>query len=422
MTQTSMSDNRRPLRIAFFVTNFPKLSEIFLLNQALALQERGHEVHIYALTTPREATVQPGTERIPPERIHVAGMPRAPLARLALLPGLLRRNSPGEACAALNPLRQGAEAITLRALFRLDAVREGLPPFDVVHAQLGSVARQCVLLKTLGHIRSPLVVSFRGSDLSRYLAFGAPGAYRGVFREAAFCLPVAKRWIEPLVGLGCPREKIRHLPSGIPVARIPARSLDGWGDGDFPRVLSACRLEPYKGIRFGLEAFRLLLARCPKARYDVFGDGPERASLEARAQRLGIADRVHWHGASPHAAILEALGKSDLHWFTTVTGRDGRTEGVPNILKESQAAGVPAVAFDHPGVDEVVAAGETALVVPERDVAALAAASLTLVGDPARARRMGDLARVRARQTFDLKRLTDRLEGIYRAAVGLSAS
>jgi colanic acid/amylovoran biosynthesis glycosyltransferase len=417
MTADEPFATARRLRIAFFTTNFPKLSEIFLLNQALALLDRGHEVHIHALISPREPRVQPGTERIPAGHIHVAEMPRGVLARLAVLPRLLARNRLGEALRCLDPLRQGAEAITLRNLFRLDSVRGGLPAYDVAHAQLGSVARQCALLKQLGRLDAPLVASFRGSDLSRYLAHGMPGAYDAVFRQSAFCLPVAERWIEPLVRLGCPREKIRHLPSGIPVSRIPVRSLDDWGREDFPRIISACRLERYKGIHLALDAFRLLLDRCPRATYEIFGDGPERPALEAKAHRLGIGDHVHWHGAAHHAEILDALGRCDLHWFTTVTGADGRTEGVPNILKESQAAGLPAVAFNHPGVDEVVLPGETGLLVPEGDVRGLAEASARLVADGDLARRMGTLARSRAREKYDLVRLTDRLEQIYYAAI-----
>ena len=417
-----MTPPDRPLAIAFFVTNFPKLSEIFLLNQALALQARGHRVDIYALRSPREACVQPGTAAIPPERIHVAGLPDGYLSRLAALPALFARNPSGDLLAGLDPLRQGAEAITLRNAFRLDGVRAGLPAYDVVHAQNGSVARQCALLRRRGRFTAPLVTSFRGSDLSRHLAFGMPGAYKAVFAEAAFCLPVAARWIEPLVALGCPRAKLRHLPSGIPVAAIAVRSLAHWGEGDaFPRLISACRLERYKGLHLGLDAFARLLGRWPNATYDIYGDGPERSALEARADRLGITARARWHGAARHDEVLAGIGRADLHWFTTLTGRDGRTEGVPNILKETQAAGLPAVAFAHPGVDEVVLSGETGLLVPEGDVAALVEASARLAADAALARRLGALASQRARASYDLEALTDRLEAIYRAAIAGAA-
>lgn len=96
---------------------------------------------------------------------------------------------------------------------------------------------------------------------------------------------------------------------------------------------------------------------------------------------------------------------------------DGRTEGVPNIVKETQAAGIPLVAFDHPGVDEIVMPGETGVLVPEADVSALAHATKALVADHDRARGMGTLASLRARQQFDLATLSDRLETLYRAAL-----
>ena len=416
----------RRLRIAFLVTNFPKLSEIFLLNQALALLDRGHEVHIHALTDPGEARVQPGTERLLGQsRVHVAGMPRGALARLRALPGLVARNGLARSLRCLNPLRHGAEAITLRNLFRLDSVRDQPLDYDVVHAQLGSVARQCVMLRQAGLLRAPLICSFRGSDLSRYVAHGMPGAYDAVFREASYCLPVAERWIATLVDLGCPRAKIHHLPSGIPMARIPRRSQEGWGENrdgkGFPRIVSACRLERYKGLHLGLEAFRLLIERCPDAHYAIFGDGPERPALERQAERLGIAQRITWHGAAHHDEILGALAQVDIHWFTTITLADGRTEGVPNILKETQAAGIPAVAFDHPGVAEVVLPGETGMLVPEGDATTLAEATARLAGDGAMARQMGELAARRARQTFDLDLQTDRLEALYFSAAAGSA-
>ena len=189
------------------------------------------------------------------------------------------------------------------------------------------------------------------------------------------------------------------------------------GECEFPRIISACRFEKYKGIHLGLEAFRLLLGRFPNARYELFGDGPERVRLEARANSLGIGDRVTWHGAVSHARVMEALADCDMHWFTTLRLKDGRTEGVPNILKETQSAGLPALAFDHPGVDEILADGETGVIVPEGDVRALADETAKLAADASRARLMGERARLAARERFDLEKITDRLEEIYALAM-----
>ncbi len=406
------------MRIAFFVTYFPKLSEVFLLNQVLALLDRGHDVHLFALSDPVEANIQPGSERLLDEaRAHIGRMPRGNLARLALLPDLFAGLPIRESLRCLNMVRDGTEAVSLRNLFRLDAIKGERLEFDVAHAQFGNVARQCVMLRELDRLKAPLVTSFRGNDLSKYVRHARPSVYKSVFRESAFCMPVARRWKETLLSLGCPAEKIRPLPSGIPMSKVPVRSLDGWGEGEFPRIISACRLEKYKGVHLGLEAFRLLLDRFPKARYEIFGDGPERVRLQARANRLGIGGHVTWYGATSHARVMKALAECDLHWFTTLSLEDGRTEGVPNILKETQSAGLPALAFGHPGVDEVLDGGETGVVVPEGDVRALADETAKLAADATNARLMGERARLTSRERFDLGRITDRLEQIYASAM-----
>jgi colanic acid/amylovoran biosynthesis glycosyltransferase len=404
----------RRLRVAFFVTYFPKNSEVFLLNQALALLDRGHDVGVHALADPREAAVQPGTERLLADA-RIGRMPPATWRRLRDLPGLITRQGTGAALAALDVWRWGEEAWSLRNLYRLDAAGPGAIECDVAHAQFGGVGRQCVLLRALGRLRAPLVVSFRGNDLSGYLAGGGSGAYAEVFRDAAACLPVAERWAGQLVSLGCPRGKVQVLPSGIPMARVPAKD---WSlAASPPRVVSAARLERYKGIHLGLAAVARLLPAFPGLRYEIFGDGPERPRLEARARELGLGDTVIWRGMVEHQRLLDALPGFHLHLFTTVTSPRGRTEGVPNILKETQASGLPAVAFAHPGVEEVLEDGRTGFLVPEGDVEGLAARARLLLGEATRAEGMGALARQLSRERFDLGRVTDRLEAIYLRAI-----
>lgn len=405
------------MRVIFFLTYFPKISEVFLLHQALALLERGHDVRVHALADPAEDRVQPGSERFLQDRAHVGRMPRGTRARFFDLPRLLASNSLGEAMRALDVVRYGTEAASLRALYRLDAVRDESLDCDVAHAQFGDVARQCVLLRDLGRLRAPLLTSFQGNDLSAYLSGARANAYERVFSESRFCLPVAKRWVETLVDLGCPRDKIQPLPSGIPMDSVPVRDLNDWGGEGFPRILSVARLARYKGVHLGLEAFQRVLARFPDAVYEIFGDGPERERLQTQAETMGIAGSVRLHGAVTHPEVFEALARCHIHWFTTYTRKDGRTEGVPNILKETQGAGLPVVAFEHPSVSEVVIPGQTGVMVPPRNAAALAEETIRLADDPVRARRWGESAREHARATFDLPRVTDQLEQVYALAM-----
>lgn len=407
--------NSLPLRIAFFVTYFPKMSEVFLLNQALELLDRGHEVTIHALAEPREARQQSGTERLLPHQVRTGRMASEAWSRPLDLPRLFARNHLREVLHAMNIWRYGAEAGSLRNLYRLEAVGQEPIECDVAHAQFGHVGRQCVLLSAMGRLRAPLITSFRGYDLSGYLRFARSGLYESVFQRSSSCLTVSTRFMERLKSLGCPEHKIHVLPSGIPMSRVPRR--DWSGPAEPLRVFSASRLERYKGLHLGLEAFCRIASDFPGAKYEVFGDGPERSRLEALSHRLGLEGRVIWHGMVSQAQVFEALVRCRLHLFTTVASSRGRTEGMPNILKESQAVGLPAVAFCHPGVDEVVEEGQTGFLVKEGDVEAMAERARQILADRGLAASMGDRGRVRSRVLFDISTLTDRLESIYQAAM-----
>lgn len=174
-----------------------------------------------------------------------------------------------------------------------------------------------------------------------------------------------------------------------------------------PRLLSLGRLEPQKRHDRLLEA----VARLAEPELVICGEGPERARLERRARELGVADRVRLPGfvAQPFAWLRSA----DLF----VLASDA--EGLPNALVEAQGAGLAAVVTDCPsGPAEVVAHGETGLVVPPGDTDALVAAVAELLRDEPRRRRMGQAARARARARWDAAATTRALESLLLELTG----
>lgn len=172
------------------------------------------------------------------------------------------------------------------------------------------------------------------------------------------------------------------------------------------RLVAISRLSPVKRLDVLLQA---MAALPPATDWDLVlcGHGPERASLEDLARRLGIADRVIFHGFTdnPHAILAGA----DLFVQTSAS------EGLPNALIEAQGLGVPAVSSDccH-GPREIVEHGATGLLVPVGDVAATTEAVAALLADEGRRRAMGAEARSLARQRFSsdtlMARLTEVLE------------
>jgi glycosyltransferase involved in cell wall biosynthesis len=203
----------------------------------------------------------------------------------------------------------------------------------------------------------------------------------------------------------CPLGKIVVIPNGVDLARVP---LGPAADGTVVGALG--RLEPRKGHADLLAAWPLVLDRFPDVRLILVGDGPARSSLEHQAQGLGIAGRVDMRGAVPEGARV----LSEISVFVLPS----HVEGMSNALLEAMAAGRPVVATDVGGNREVVVPGETGLLVPPRDPAAMAEAILVLVNDPERARAMGAAGQVRVREHFTVEQMIVRHQALYAGLLG----
>ncbi len=162
-------------------------------------------------------------------------------------------------------------------------------------------------------------------------------------------------------------------------------------------VLAVGRLNAEKGQSLLLEAAPEVLARCPRTVFALAGDGPLRAGLEEQAARLGIAGQVRFLGVRVDVPAL--LSAADLFVLPS------RSEGMPNALLEAMAAGLPVASFNVGGVGEVLAHGETGLLVPPADVGGLAAAMLALLEDEAQRRRLGASAAACMRAQYALDRM-----------------
>ncbi len=173
-----------------------------------------------------------------------------------------------------------------------------------------------------------------------------------------------------------------------------------------PVVLAVGRHVAQKGFDLLLAAWARVLATLPQARLRIVGDGPLTAELRAQAQALGVADSVRWLAPTP---AIEAEYRA-----AAVFVLPSRYEGMPLVLLEAQALGLPAVAFDCPTGPAEIIAPDTGIVVPAGDTAALAAALLRLLGDAELRRQMSRAAIERSRRVFSPQQHFQRWEALLR--------
>jgi glycosyltransferase involved in cell wall biosynthesis len=177
-------------------------------------------------------------------------------------------------------------------------------------------------------------------------------------------------------------------------------------------VLFVGRLVERKGVAYLIEA--LTRIKTP-SRLVIVGDGAERARLEALAQRTGVADRVTFRGKISDAELQRAYQSADVFVLPSTLDARGDTEGLGVVLLEAMNYGVPVIASRVGGIVDIVADGQSGVLVPPGDAAALAAAIDRVLGDPALARRYGSGGRERLQSDFSWEAITKRWNALYRS-------
>jgi glycosyltransferase involved in cell wall biosynthesis len=173
------------------------------------------------------------------------------------------------------------------------------------------------------------------------------------------------------------------------------------------RVLFVGRLAAVKGVPLLLQAFSALSARHPEARLVIVGDGPDRAALEAQADRLGIAGLTEFLGYQPQEVVAEELRRSEVLVLPSFA------EGVPIVLMEAMASRIPVIASRVAGVPELVEDGVSGYLIPPGDVSALTARLESLVADPELCARMGEAGRRKVETEFDVDVEAGKLAGLF---------
>ncbi|MBV8687662.1 MAG: glycosyltransferase [Alphaproteobacteria bacterium] len=356
-----------------------------------------------ALFNPSETFVQ----------AHAAGLVR-------YRPLVVGLEDKGNAWPALRDARLVAsrgERLRLRLLGDADGlaarVRAHRP--SLVHAHFATDG--LLALPLAERLGVPLVTTLHGFDVSRSSAALLRSGRLSWMRHAALggrlrargrlFLAVSDAIRAKALARGFPPERTMTLHNGVDLARFAAPPAPEPG-----LVLHVGRLVEKKGTALLIDA----LAAVPGARLVVLGDGPLRTRLERRAERLG--GRATFLGAVPPDEVGAWMRRAWLLAVPSVTAADGDSEGLPTVAVEAAAAGLPAVVSAHSGLPEAVVDGETGLVVPEGDAAALAAALAGLLGSADLQARMGGAARRLAAERFDLRRQIARLEAIYDGLAG----
>jgi len=406
------------MRIAFFVSLFPSVSETFILNQVVGLLERGHEVYIYADYPPEPLTkIHADVERFrlldrTQYRVHP---PVAWPARVRSAASLVMRwgwRNPRATLDSFNVLRHGRMALDLRLL------HEQLPPrqvedYDVIHSHFGPNGNRALNMREGGFIRGPIITTFYGYDANLLPRIYGAGLYERLFNHGELFTVGSEFLRNRILSLGAPENRIAKLPMGADVGRyrfIERRKSD---DGGF-RLLTVARLVEVKGIEYAIRAVGLARNKCSGLRYTIAGEGPLRRGLQQLTTELGLADTVEFLGAVSQEEGLRLYDAAHAFVLPSIATDFGEEEGQPIVLAEAQASGLPIIATAIGGIPESIREGESRFLVPPRNPEAMASAMIRLADHPEAWSAMGRAGRAHVEKLFNLEKLHDQLVDIYR--------
>lgn len=351
-------------------------SETFIAAQGGALR-RYRPVFAGYRITQAGPTYLDGHERVPlAEHTRIAALGKAAIKSLGLLPPGWRR-----ALAAHRPV--------------------------LLHAHFGTNALDAIpVARALG---VPMVVTYHGMDIAtRPRRERDRRRRRCVFHAAHRVIAVSEFIAARLREAGCPADRIVIHHIGVDTRRFTP--------GDFAersrsQILFVGRLVTKKGLTHLLRVMPRVQQAAPDAELIIVGDGPLRERHEAEAASLGV--RCRFVGVQTPDQVRDWMRRAAVLCAPSVVTPSGNAEGLPITILEAQATGLPVVAFPSGGSAEGIVHGETGLIAPPGDEAALAAHLTALLGDDERRARFSAAARAHVVERFDLHRQTALLEEIY---------
>ena len=394
------------LRVGYVVKRYPRYSETFIVNEILQHEEAGLPVEIFALRPVLETHFQDVLAAV---RAPVTYIPDniSKAASLWASMTAARRGLPDFWTAIENLGEIEAEDLQQAMELALLARERSITHF---HAHFGTVAATVTRLAAR-FARIPYTLTLHAKDI--YHVSVDPGVMGKKLGDAARVITVSDYNQRHLAAAyEHAAAKILRVYNGLNLERFtfspPNRTRR--------EILAVGRLVEKKGFDGLIDACSILRDQGVDVQCRIVGEGAERANLSARIEQLNLGAHVRLAGPQPQAELIGTFREAAVFAAPCVIGADGDRDGLPTVLLEAMALGVPCVATDVTGIPELVRNGETGLCVPQRDPAALAAALKRLLDDADLRIHLATRARRLIEQDFDIHRNAAQLRKTFAAA------
>jgi glycosyltransferase involved in cell wall biosynthesis len=375
-----MSKSQSPV-LGFILKGYPRISEAFISNEILLLESLGFSIHIFSMRKPRERFCHESVKQIKADVDYLPETIVAFLPRLAYHNFMLAVKQPSTYLKglkmALRRFSRTRKSATLKHLLQAGYLVHYLLPrkrFKHIHAHFAhSPTSVAMFTNTLSNV--PFSFTAHAKDIYT----SDKRQLREKISLAEFvvtCTDYNKRYLSKISNIkGSSIHRIYH---GIDTELFsPKRNNDG---PLIPyTILTVARLTPKKGLPTVYKAIRILKDKGFPVKHILIGDGDDRKEILSLIKRLELRDITQYLGTQPHNIVLDHYRKADLFVLGCEVAPNGDRDGIPNVILESMAMGVPVIATNISAIPEVLINNRTGLLVPPGSPEKMAQAIIELL-------------------------------------------
>jgi glycosyltransferase involved in cell wall biosynthesis len=421
-----MVESRSNKQIGYLLRSYPRLSQTFILNEILALERLGASIQIFALTNPHEKVVQMQVSQVqaPVHYLDESIRPRRLGNMLKEQVEVARRNFKGYVrsllyIAAHPKLDQGyiassrwecfLQAVHLICLLILNERRTG-KKIDHLHAHF---AHDPALIAYLIHSMAGIPFSFTAHARDLYQVPEAVLTDR--IREARAVITCCGANMEYLKQIAPSQQsKFSLIYHGVNLKEFqPVVEPETRSSPERPLILSVGRLVEKKGFQDLLQALLIVKGRGKRFQCLIYGDGPLGQHLENWIEEHGMEDDVRLMGDRTQQELISIYQNATLFILTPVQTEDGDRDGIPNVLVEAMAVGLPVITTAVAGIPELVENNENGLLYQPHDVDGISLGIVELLGNVEKSRQFGSAASKKVREQFDIAQAARHLIALF---------
>lgn len=385
------------MKIAYILKMYPRFSETFIVNEILELERRGVDVRIYSLRKPDDGRFHAKLAKVKAHVVYVPNYPQLQIERITAGHLQVQQSFPDRYTAVRDYTEQRGQDAALKRFLQAGYVAGHLldNPVDAIHAHFATSATRVANL-VWRMIGVPYSVTAHAKDIFHETV--KPASLRSKLRDARFVVTVSdfnRQYLQAL--MAGEQADIRTLYNGIDVGHFRPKPTPTTR----PRILGVGRLVEKKGFHHLIDACAILHQRGIDFECHIIGKGEWHDRLQTQIETLGLHKCVKLLGAKPQDKVRNAYRAARLFALPCVVGADGNRDGLPTVMLEAMACGLPVVSTPITGNPEIVDHGENGLLVPAGDAAALADALAQLLTDGDTHSRMSAAARAKVERCFD---------------------